>query len=76
MTAQEVRSALLATDPQFQHLAQEHLRCDSQLDRILHEPYLSSEDLILEVTLKKMKLRLKDRMEQLVARHLQGNGQR
>ncbi len=75
MTAQEVRSALLSQDAHFQHLAEEHTRCETQLERILREPYLSSEDLILEVTLKKMKLRLKDQMESLVARHLEGRAQ-
>jgi hypothetical protein len=32
---------------------------------------MSSEDLTLEVTLKKIKLRLKDQMEMMIARRLQ-----
>jgi hypothetical protein len=38
------------------------------LKQLLTEPYLSSEDLTLETTLKKIKLRLKDQMEMIVAR--------
>jgi uncharacterized protein YdcH (DUF465 family) len=71
ITAQDIRGTLMASDAEFQHLAEEHSRYESQLEQLLKQPYLSSEDLALEVTLKKMKLRLKDRMELLVARRLQ-----
>jgi len=71
MSSQDVRQSLLAQDPEFRSLAEEHSRCDSQLEQILKSSYLSSDDLIQEATLKKRKLQLKDRMEQLVARRLQ-----
>jgi len=70
-SSQDVRQSLLAQDPEFRSLAEEHSRCESQLEQILKSSYLSSEDLIQEATLKKRKLHLKDRMERLVARHLQ-----
>jgi uncharacterized protein YdcH (DUF465 family) len=76
VTVQDIRRTLLNTDPEFQRLAQEHSRCESQLEQIQKQAYLSSEDLALEVTLKKVKLRLKDQMEQLVARHQQALQQR
>jgi uncharacterized protein YdcH (DUF465 family) len=38
------------------------------LQRILKEPYLSSEDLLEEIKLKKMKLHCKDEMERIAAR--------
>ena len=41
----------------------------AQLEQIVKQSYLNSEDLIQETTLKKMKLRLKDEMELMVARH-------
>ena len=68
ITTHDIRQALLETDSEFRHLAEEHTRCESQLDQLIKQPYLSSEDLTLEVTLKKMKLRLKDQMEMIVAR--------
>jgi uncharacterized protein len=68
-TARDFRQSLLAQDAQFRQLAEEHSQCESQLEQILKQPYLSSEDLIQEVTLKKLKLRLKDQMELIIARY-------
>ena len=70
-TSQDIRQSLLARDPEFRNLAEEHSRCESQLEQILKTSYLSSEDLIQEVELKKLKLRLRDRMELILARHQQ-----
>ena len=71
ITTHDIRQSLLDNDPEFRRLADEHTRCESQLEQLIKQPYLSSEDLTLEVTLKKMKLRLKDQMEIMVARRLQ-----
>ncbi len=65
----DIRQSLLTADAEFRRLAEEHSRCESQLEQILNQPYLSSEDLLQEVALKKFKLRLKDQMELIVARH-------
>jgi uncharacterized protein YdcH (DUF465 family) len=75
-TVQDLRSSLIAEDPEFQRLAQEHSRCDTQLEQLITQNYLSSEDLIEEVTLKKRKLQLKDQMEQLLAKHRRSMGLR
>lgn len=64
-----IRQALLANDPEYKKLAEEHTRCESQLKEILEEPYRNSEDLAQEVILKKKKLMLRDRMEVLVYQH-------
>jgi uncharacterized protein YdcH (DUF465 family) len=69
ITTHDVRQTLLANDANFQRLAEEHLRCESQLEQLIKQPYRSSEDLALEITLKKMKLHLKDQMELIVARY-------
>ena len=66
---QEVRELLLARDADFQRLVQEHSQYEVQLDRLSKQTYLNSEDLLLEIELKKRKLRVKDEMELLVARH-------
>jgi uncharacterized protein len=71
VTTQEVRRFLLEQNAEFRHLADEHSRCESQLEQLLNHPYMSAEDLALEVTLKKLKLRLKDEMERIVARQQQ-----
>lgn len=67
----EIREHLMASDAEFQRLAQEHSRYEAQLEQLAKTPYLSSEDLLQQTTLKKLKLRVKDKMEQLVARHWQ-----
>jgi uncharacterized protein YdcH (DUF465 family) len=67
-TPREFQSILIDQDPEFQRLAAEHTRCDAQLQSLHGQTYLSSEDMILEVTLKKIKLRLKDQMGRLLDR--------
>jgi uncharacterized protein len=69
IASDEIRQSLINQDLEFRRLAEEHSRCESQLERILKQPYMCSEDFIEEVALKKMKLRLKDRMEIIVARY-------
>jgi uncharacterized protein YdcH (DUF465 family) len=69
ISPREVREMLLAGDAEFQRLVQEHSRYEEELEALSRQTYLNSEDLILEITLKKKKLRVKDEMEQFVARH-------
>lgn len=69
LTSQDIRQSLLANDPEFRKLVEEHSRCESQLDQILKSSYLNSEDLVRETALKKRKLHLKDRMELILAQH-------
>lgn len=71
ITTEDIRQSLLARDSEYRRLAEEHSRCESQIEQILKSSYLSSEDLIQEATLKKLKLRLKDQMELIVARQQQ-----
>ncbi len=71
-TPEDIRQSLLEADPEFRRLAEEHFRCEVQLEQIHDEPYVNSEDLIQESVLKKLKLRLKDQMEMMVARYYQG----
>jgi len=58
------------TDAEYQRLAQQHKQYDAELQRISQSPYLSSEDLLEEIKLKKMKLYCKDEMERIAARIL------
>lgn len=69
MPMEDIRQSLFATDSEFRRLAEEHSRCESQLEQIVKSAYLNSEDLQREAMLKKVKLRLKDQMESIVARH-------
>lgn len=69
--AEDIRQSLFASDSEFRRLVEEHSRCESQLEQIVKSAYLNSEDLLREATLKKLKLRLKDQMESIVARYRQ-----
>ena len=63
----EIREHMLSSNPEFQKLAQEHSGYEAQLEQLTESPYLSSDDLLLQIELKKRKLRVKDAMEQMIA---------
>ena len=63
--AAQVREQLLASNDEFRRLASEHSQYAQQLDSLIQKKYLSEEEKIEEVRLKKLKLHLKDRMESL-----------
>ena len=62
------RDILLQTDAEYQRLAEQHRQYEAELQRISKSPYLSSEDLLEEIKLKKMKLHCKDEMERIASR--------
>lgn len=68
-TTHDVRQSLLAQDSEFRRLSEQHSLCEMQLEEITRAIYLSAEDFIQEAELKKLKLRLKDQMERIIARH-------
>ena len=68
ITTYDVQQCLLAESSEFRNLFEQHSQCESQLEQITKATYLNADDLIAETTLKKTKLRLKDEMEQWIAR--------
>lgn len=63
--AAQVRDQLLASNDEFRKLAQEHTQYSQRLDNLIQKKYLSEDEKLEEVRLKKMKLHLKDQMESL-----------
>jgi len=63
--ATPVRDQLLASSDEFRQLAQEHSLYAQRLDSLTTKKYLSEDEKLEEIRLKKLKLRLKDQMEQL-----------
>ena len=59
------RDQLLASNDDFRQLAQEHTQYSQRLETLLQKRYLSEDEKLEEVRLKKLKLRIKDQMEQL-----------
>ena len=66
---EELKAHLMATDQQFRSLAEDHARFHKQLEQIEAKTHLTSEDEAEEIRLKKQKLRLKDQMNAILARH-------
>jgi uncharacterized protein len=65
-----IREQLMASDPEYQRLSEEHARYASQLDQLASKRYLNVEEQVEEVRLKKLKLRVKDQMEMLLVQRL------
>jgi len=57
------RDQLLASHDEFRKLAQEHTTYSQRLDSLTQKRYLTEDEKLEEVRLKKLKLRLKDQME-------------
>ena len=66
--AEAIREQLMASSPEFQRLREEHARYAAQLEQLTSKPFLTEQEQVEEVRLKKLKLRAKDQMEMLVQR--------
>ena len=65
------KADLLRTDEEFHTLAVQHHQLEDRLHELTAKHYLSEPEHVEEVTLKKKKLQLKDRMEDIMRRHRQ-----
>ena len=62
MWFEEIKEILMRDSEEFRQVAQEHRKYDTELKDLSNRRYLSPDDQLREVELKKMKLALKDRM--------------
>ncbi len=65
------RDQLLSGQDEFQRLAQEHSQYSQRLESLTQKRYLTDDEKLEEVRLKKLKLRLKDQMQSLQQLHRQ-----
>ena len=65
----ELKRKLLQSDEEYRQLATQHHDLDERIHHLTARHYLSEPEQLEEVTLKKRKLHLKDRMENIVRRH-------
>ena len=72
--AQEVKNLLLENHDQYRHLAEQHHQLDDRLHQLTGKHYLSASEQVEEVTLKKRKLVLKDRMEEIARDYVHVHG--
>ncbi len=61
----EVRGLLLQSHDQYRQLAEQHHQLDDRLHQLCDKHFLSDSEQFEEVTLKKRKLAVKDRMEEI-----------
>jgi uncharacterized protein YdcH (DUF465 family) len=64
----QLRELLLQSDEEFRELALKHHELDDRLHELSSRPYLSESEHLEEVQLKKRKLQLKDKMEDILRR--------
>ena len=73
--SQELKTLLLETNDEFRRLASQHHELDERLVQLESQHHLSDAEQLEEVTLKKRKLALKDRMEELARGYAHGHAQ-
>ena len=67
--SQQLKDRLLQTDHGFRRLAEQHQELDTRLHELAGRHFLSEPEQIEAATLKKRKLQLKDRMQDILRRH-------
>ncbi len=65
-SSETIREVLLQEDEEFQRLAHKHEELEERLTFLSGKIFLSGEEKLEEVTLKKKKLALKDKMAALI----------
>ncbi len=66
---EELKRKLLQSDEEFRQLATKHHDLDERLHNYAERQYLTEPEQVEEVTLKKQKLQLKDRMESILRKY-------
>jgi uncharacterized protein YdcH (DUF465 family) len=65
----DVKQHLMATNEIFSRLATEHQKYKEALHALAGKPFLSDQEQLEEVRIKKLKLHLKDEMEQMLQQY-------
>lgn len=65
----ELKAHLMATSEEFRQLVAQHAEYDRLLDAIEAKPHVTPEDEVDEHRIKKLKLHVKDLMNEVMARY-------
>jgi uncharacterized protein YdcH (DUF465 family) len=65
----ELKAHLMATSEEFRELVAQHAEYDRLLDAIEAKPHVTPEDEVDEHRIKKLKLHVKDQMNEVMARY-------
>ena len=66
---EDLKAHLLTADEQFRTLAEQHAQLKKKIEEIESKPHVTGADELEEQRLKKLKLRLKDQMNTIMARY-------
>ena len=66
---EELKAHLLATDENFKKLFEQHAHLKRQIEAIEAKPHVTPDDEIEEQRLKKLKLHIKDQINEIIAQH-------
>ena len=66
---EDLKAHLIATNEEYRRLSGQHSEFARKLDALESLPHLTEDEQLEETRLKKMKLRLKDQMESIVAQN-------
>jgi uncharacterized protein YdcH (DUF465 family) len=66
---EDLKAHLIATNEEYRKLSGQHSEFARKLDALESLPHLTEDEQIEETRLKKMKLRLKDQMEAIMAQN-------
>lgn len=68
-TQEDLKAHLMKTDDEFRRLAEQHSQYHQQLEALEAKTHLTPQDEVEEHKLKKLKLHLKDQMNQIMSRY-------
>lgn len=66
---ESLKAHLLTSDQQFRSLAEQHAQLKRKIEEIESKPHVTEADELEEHRLKKLKLHLKDQMNEIMARY-------
>lgn len=69
LNPEELKAHLMETDEEFRRLAAQHCEYKKRLEAFAARPYLPPEEQVEETRIKKLKLKLKDQMQEMIDRY-------
>ncbi len=72
MTEQEIIEKLMETNEEFRSLKEKHAQLEERLEELQKKVYLTVEEELEVKAIKKQKLELKDRMNEIIAKVKKG----